>query len=45
MHANRVPKEQKGEEPIESTGGVLAKDPLKVKSMIEEYPITQKYKS
>ena len=34
-HANQVLKEQKGEEPTKSTGGVSAKDPLKVKSMIK----------
>ena len=30
MHANQVLKEQKGEKPTKSTGGVSAKDPLKV---------------
>ena len=35
MHANRVPREQKGEEPIESNSGVLAKNLPKVKSMIK----------
>ena len=39
MHANRVPREQKGEEPIESTSGVLAKNPPKVKSVIEELKV------
>ena len=45
MHTNRVPKKQNGEEPTESTGEVLAKDPLKSKSMIEESPISQKSES
>ena len=36
MHANWVPGEQKGEEPIESTSGLLAKNPPEVKSMIDE---------
>ena len=40
MHANWVPKEQKGEKPTESTDGVLTKNPSKVKSVIEESPIT-----
>lgn len=40
-----VLEEQKGEEPKESTSGVLVKDPLNVKSMIKEFPITQKCKS
>ena len=44
-HAIQVPGEQKGEEPIESNSGVLAKDPPKVKSVIEESPITQKCES
>ena len=44
-HAIRVLGEQKGEEPIESNSGVLAKDPPKVKSVIEESPITQKCES
>ena len=34
-----------GEEPIESTGLVPAKNPPKVKSKMEESPITQGYKS
>ena len=38
-------KNKKGEEPKESTGGVLIKDPLKVKLVIEEFPVTQKCKS
>ena len=45
MHTNRVPKKQKGKEPTESTGEVLAKDLLKSKSMIEESPISQKSES
>jgi len=45
MHTNWVLKEQKDEEPIKSTSGVPAKDPLKVKSAIEESPITQKCES
>ena len=44
-YANRVPEEQKGEEPTKSTDGVLAKDPLKVELAIEESPITQKCES
>ena len=39
----RYLKNKKGEAPTESTGGVPTKDPLKVKSVIEESPITQKY--
>ena len=35
----------KDEEPTESTNGVSAKDPSNIKSMIEEFPITQKCKS
>ena len=31
-----------GEEPIKSTGGVLTKDPLKVKSVTEWFPTTLK---
>ena len=41
----RVPKEQKNKEPKESTNGVPAKVPTKVKSMMEESPITQKCKN
>ena len=41
-HAIWVPGEQKGDEPIESNSGMLAKDPPKVESVIEESPITQK---
>ena len=41
-HANRVLEEQKDEEPIKSTNEVPAKDFSKVKSVIEESPITQK---
>ena len=44
-HVNRVPEEQKGEEPTKSTGGVPAKDLSKVKLAIEESPITQKNES
>ena len=40
-HANQVLKEQKGEEPTKSISRVLAKEPPKVKSVIEESPITQ----
>ena len=45
MHANWVPKEQKGEKPTESTDGVLAKDSPNVNSMIKESLITQKCES
>ena len=38
-------KNKKDEEPIKSIGVVLVKDLLKVKSVIEESPITQKCKS
>ena len=38
-------KNKKGEEPTKSTSGVPAKDLPKVKSVIEESPITQKCKS
>ena len=41
----KVPEEQKNKEPKESTNGVPAKHPLKVKSVIEESPITQNCKS
>ena len=41
----RYLKNKEDEEPIESTSGVPAKDPSNVKSMIEEFPITQKCKS
>ena len=41
----RVPEEQKNKEPKKSTNGMLAKDPPKVKSLIEESPITQKCKN
>ena len=41
----RVPEEQENEEPIESISGVSAKHSLKVKSVIEESPRTQKYES
>ena len=41
-HANQVLEEQKGEEPTKSISRVLAKEPPKVKSLIEESPITQK---
>ena len=40
-----VPEKQRNKEPIESIGKVSAKDPPKVKSMIEESPITQKCES
>ena len=43
MRAIRVPK--KGKKPIESTIRVSTKDLLKVKLVIKEFPITQKYKS
>ena len=39
----RYLKNKKGEASTESTSGVPTKDPLKVKSVIEESPITQKY--
>ena len=42
---NKVPKEQKGEEPTESTSGLPVKVSPKVKLVIEESPITQKCKS
>ena len=40
-----VPEKQENKEPTESTGGVPAKDPPKVKLVIEEFPKTQKRKS
>ena len=40
-----VPEKQRNKEPTESIGRVPAKDPPKVKSMIEESPITQKCES
>jgi len=39
-----VPKEQKEKNQSESTGGVPAKNPPKIKSMIEESLITQECK-
>jgi len=42
---NEVPKDQKGKEPTENTGGVSVKVCLKVKLKMEESPITQKCKS
>lgn len=42
---NWVRKEQKGEESTKSTGGVLAKDLPKVKSVMKESLITQGHKS
>ena len=47
LHAHQIGylKNKKNEEPTESTNGVPAKDPLKVKSVIEESPITQKCES
>jgi len=44
-HTNRVLEEQKDEELTDSIGEVLAKDVPKVKSVIEESPITQKCES
>ena len=41
----RVPEEQEKEEPTRSTGGVLAKDPPKVKLVIKESPRTPKYEN
>ena len=41
----RYLKNKENEEPTESTGGVSAKDPPKVKLVIEEFPKTQKRKS
>ena len=35
-HGNQVLEEQKGKEPTESTGRVLAKNPSNIKSVIEE---------
>ena len=40
-----VPEEKKEREPTESTGGLLAKDPPKVMSVIKISPRTQKCKS
>ena len=40
-----VPEEQKGNKLAESTGGMLVKDPPKVKSAIEKFLITQKCES
>ena len=45
MHQLGYLKNKKNEEPTKSTGGMPAKDPSKVKSVIEESPITQKCKS
>ena len=40
----RVPEEKYNKEPTESTCKVSIKDPSKVKSIIEEFPRTQKCK-
>ena len=41
----RVPEKQDNKETIERTDVMLANDPPKVKSVIEESPITQKRES
>ena len=40
-----LPEEQKNEKPTKSIGGVLAKDPSKVKLAIEKSLVTQECKS
>ena len=43
--AIEVPEKQKDERPIESTDKVPTKKPLKIKLVIKESSITQKYKN
>ena len=43
--AIEVPEKQKDERPIESTDKVSTKKPLKIKLVIKESSITQKYKN